>query len=72
MTLAELRESKGISQKDFAKTLNIPISTYNQYEKGNRAIPTEIVTNICDILKIDTANIFSVKSFTLCEKPKEV
>lgn len=72
MELAKLREKRGYTQKELAEKLNIPTSTYNQYEKGNRAIPAEIVTKICEILKIKNANIFLAKSFTLCETKKEV
>ena len=67
MSLASLRESLGYAQKDFAELIGVPTSTYNQYEKGNRAIPAEIATKICSVLNVNEEDIFLAKSFTMCE-----
>ena len=67
MLLAELRKSKGYSQKEFAESIGIPVSTYNQYENGNRSIPAEIASKICEILGVNYASIFLASSFTIRE-----
>lgn len=38
MTLKELRESVGLSQKNFAEKAGIPVRTYQNYEQGHRDV----------------------------------
>ena len=46
MRLKDLREEKGISQKEIASYLNIKQNTYSQYETGKRQLPIEILVKI--------------------------
>ncbi len=47
-----LRKAIGISQKDFAKKLNIPISTYSNYENNNREPDSETLIKIATALNV--------------------
>lgn len=67
MKLATIREQKGYAQKDFAEKIGVPISTYNLYENGNRAIPAEVASRICAVLEVEDSDIFLAKSFTIRE-----
>lgn len=46
--LKELREDKGLFQKDIAKYLNMSQTGYSQYETETNDIPTEILRNLAD------------------------
>ena len=56
--LKNLRKEKGISQKDMAKLLNIPYSTYSNYENNNRTPSTDTLFQISKILKVDVSTLF--------------
>lgn len=64
-SLMKLREEMGFSQKGMAKRLGINESTYNQYESGARGIPADVARAACDILGVDTDDIFLTKKFTV-------
>jgi len=40
--LAEVRAARGLSQKEFAAELGIPIATYQRYEYGSRELPLNL------------------------------
>lgn len=63
--LKEKRDLAGYSQKEFADFLKLPLSSYNQYENGNRQIPKEVVDKICEKLAVDSNEIFLPNRFTL-------
>jgi len=44
--LYHLRQSLGYSQDDFAQLLKIATRTYIRYEKGERAVPSDILIRI--------------------------
>ena len=41
-TIEDLRKAKDILQIEMAKTLDMPVSTYNMYENGKRRVPGEV------------------------------
>ena len=63
--LEEKRKTAKITQKDIANELNITISTYCQYENGNRSIPCECAKKIAEILNCDISELFTPKNFTI-------
>ena len=69
-SIEQLRKSKNISQMKMAKMLDIPISTYNVYENGNRRVPEDIARNIARILGVEVEDIFLPATFTV-SKTKE-
>jgi len=50
--IKEVRKKKGIKQKDMAKKLNIPVSTYANYENNHREPSTEMLDAIADVLGV--------------------
>ena len=52
--LSELLDEKNISQKDFAKALNIAPSTLNGYIRNRRQPDFELVKTIADVLSVST------------------
>lgn len=50
--LAELRHEKGLSQKEIAKLLYIPQTTYSHYEVGNREPSIETIIKLCDLFDV--------------------
>lgn len=42
-TIKELRKAKGISQKEMSKLLDIPYSTYSNYENNNREPSADVI-----------------------------
>ena len=65
MNLQLIRKKKKLSQMQMAEKLNIAVSTYCQYETGERNIPAEIVDKISNILEIDIKDIFTPTKFTV-------
>lgn len=50
--IKELRKSKGISQKEMSKILDIPYSTYSNYENNNREPSVELIEKISEVLGV--------------------
>lgn len=50
--LAELRHEKRLSQKEIAKLLYIPQTTYSHYEVGNREPSIETMIKLCDLFDV--------------------
>ena len=50
--LAELRHEKRLSQKEIAKLLYVPQTTYSHYEVGNREPSIETIIKLCDLFDV--------------------
>ena len=57
MQLKEIRKSKGISQSQAARALNITQTTYNRYENGQRQIPNSILLAMADYFGVSADEI---------------
>ena len=57
--IKSLRKSLGISQKEMAKRLDIPYSTYSNYENNNREPNSDIIKKICKILNVSTFELIA-------------
>lgn len=57
--IKELRLSKGYTAKDFSKKINIPYSTYSNYENNNREPSLDVLHKICDNLDITIDELLS-------------
>lgn len=55
-----LRKEKKMSQKDMAKMLNIPCSTYSNYENNNREPSAKLLKEIAYILNVDVSDLLSI------------
>lgn len=59
--IKKFRKEKNISQKDMAKKLNMPSSTYSNYENNNREPNVLTLKKIADVLSIDVHDLLNVK-----------
>lgn len=57
-TLKSLRVKNGMRQKDLAKLIGIPVTTYSSKENGIRKFTIEEAVKISDIFKCDIREIF--------------
>lgn len=62
--LREMREKKGIPQKELAVALQIASSTLSQYENGSRRIDIDLIPKICEILNCDANELLGTKAKT--------
>lgn len=58
--LKNIREEKHLSQKDLASKLNVPVSTYANWEQGRREPSIVDIFKIIEILEIDANELFSL------------
>ncbi len=60
--LKNLRENKGISQKEIANFLNISPFTYSHYENEQDIIPSKYLNDLANYLNVSIDYIFSLTS----------
>ena len=60
--IKRIRKQKNISQKDMAKKLNMPSSTYSNYENNNREPNAATLRKIADILNVDISDLLNLNS----------
>jgi len=54
------REAKNLSQKELSEKLEIPSSTYANWEQGRREPGIEDIFNILKVLEIEASELFGV------------
>lgn len=57
VTIKELRTLTGLSQNDFAKKAEVPLTTYRRYEADVSKMEVGKLFQICDMLGVSVANI---------------
>ena len=77
MKIKEIRNSKGITQKQIASDLNIRQNTFSQYENGHREPDIMTLSRIADYLNTSIDDIVGKNKIPaaydeLSEKEKEV
>ena len=60
--LRNIREDCNLTQKQMAKQLGIPVTTYRNYENTYREPSFEILAKICEILHISADELLGIKS----------
>lgn len=55
--IKDIRKQRGFTQKDFAQLLRIPVTTYANYENGNRTPKTDMIEKIASALEIDVTEL---------------
>ena len=60
--IKRIRKQKNISQKDMAKKLNMPSSTYSNYENNNREPNAATLRKIAYILNVDISDLLNLNS----------
>lgn len=63
--LVEFRTAKGLTQEAVATHAGIAVSTYSQYENGQRSVPLETAERIAAFVGCDLSEIFLPKKFTV-------
>lgn len=65
--IKELRESKGISMREAARLLEMPYTTYVNYEKGLREPTSEVLIQIADFFGVSIDFLVGRKSGSAVE-----
>ncbi|WP_346920642.1 helix-turn-helix transcriptional regulator [Clostridium sp. UBA7339] len=60
-TIKKIRKSKGITQKEMSKLVDIPYSTYSNYENNNRTPPTDILNKIAKYLDVSVYQLLGAE-----------
>lgn len=50
--MKEIRESRGLGQKEVAAALGMPVRTYGSYERGERTLSLDIAAQIADVFDV--------------------
>lgn len=58
--IKSLRKKKGLTQKRMASLLNIPSSTYSNYENNNREPSKDVLFKISRILDVDVCDLLNM------------
>ena len=69
--LKTVRTDAGLSQKELADKLGMPLRTYGSYERGERDISTAILLNICKTLNVSSDYILG-RAETNPEQPENL
>lgn len=55
------RTKSGLSQKEMAEMLGMPLRTYGAYERGERDVSTAVLLNICKALNVSSDYMLDVQ-----------
>lgn len=58
MTLARVRESKGVKKGAVAEAINVTYPTYKKYEENTRNMPAGALADACKFLGVSLDSIF--------------
>ncbi len=61
--LKELREEKGLTQKELAKELNLNAVTYLHYEKSQREPPLAVLANMAIYFDVSVDYLLGLKNY---------
>ena len=50
--MKEIREKRGLGQKEVAAMVGIPVRTYGGYERGERTLSLDVAAQIADVLDV--------------------
>lgn len=68
--LKELREEKGLFQKDIAKILQITTSAYGFYEQGKRSPDTLVIQRLADFFNVSVDYLLGRSNIRNAADPK--
>ena len=63
--LKEVRQDRGITQKEISKLLNISLNSYSRYERGKRTPDIHILKKITEILNISSDYLLEISDIPL-------
>ena len=58
--LKKVRESRAISQRQFAKQLGLSQTLVNHYERGERRIPSDVLAQIAEMLECSVDSLMGL------------
>lgn len=61
--IKKYRKEKGYSQKDFAKLVEIPYTTYSNYENNNREPSKKQIDKIATALEVKVADLMGISDY---------
>ena len=61
--MKEIRQSKGLSQKEIAAKLDMPVRTYGSYERGERSLSLDVAAEIADVLDVTIDQLLGRESY---------
>lgn len=59
--ITQLRIKRGLTQKDLAKALSVPLSTYKEWEYGRRIQGEKIYVDLAEVLGISLRSLLTGK-----------
>ncbi len=59
--MKELRKSKGLSQTDLAKALNVSSSTISRYESGRRQVSFDTISLLADFFGVSETYLLGIE-----------
>lgn len=60
--LKQLREEKGVTQKDVAKAIGVTTSAYANYEQGIREPSIDILKNLCKYYNVSADYLIGIEN----------
>ena len=57
VTIRILRSIKGISQRELARSIGVPVTTWHRMENGSRAIQRELLPRLAQALSLTTSEL---------------
>lgn len=61
--LSKLRQERNLLQKDIAEKLDIPVSTYANWEQGRREPSIQDIYKILKAFEIDANELFDINNY---------
>lgn len=65
LKIKQFREAKGLNMRETAKLLDMPYTTYVNYEKGQREPTSEVLVSLADFFETTTDDLLGRESWTL-------
>ena len=70
--IKSLRKKRGLTQKHMASLLNIPSSTYSNYENNNREPSKDVLFKISRVLDVDVCDLLNMNKSTDYLEAKDI
>ena len=61
--LKQLRQEKGVSQKDVAEAIGVTLSAYSNYEQGIREPSYEILKSLCKYYGVTSDYLIGLEEY---------
>lgn len=72
MRIKQIREDKGISQKELAKKIGVKPSTLSRYEKGLLFPNSQTLKDIAEYLNVDINSLYEADENKILKSPEKL